>query len=232
MAAELTTDLAILERLAEPDGKDVVDIGCGPGALVRALTGRGARVVGIEISEQQLAAAIAHDDRNGARYLVGRAEALPLEPESVDVAIFMRSLHHVPPGRLTPALGEARRVLRAGGSIYVAEPLAHGDYFVLTSIVEDEREARRAAQQAIADAVLAGLERVTTVDYDVRVCLRDLDAFRARLVNVDLARAALFDERRAEIGELFERSGEPGEHPSERCFTVSMRADVLRAAAG
>jgi 2-polyprenyl-6-hydroxyphenyl methylase / 3-demethylubiquinone-9 3-methyltransferase len=57
----LTTDLSMLERLVEPAGKDVVDIGCGGGALVRDLTARGARVIGVEISEQQLAAAIARD---------------------------------------------------------------------------------------------------------------------------------------------------------------------------
>ena len=52
----------MLDRLAEPAGKDVIDIGCGGGALVRELTARGARVVGVEISEGQLAAELAQDD--------------------------------------------------------------------------------------------------------------------------------------------------------------------------
>jgi ubiquinone/menaquinone biosynthesis C-methylase UbiE len=244
---EVTTDISMLERLAAPAGKAVVDIGCGGGALVRELASRGARVVGLEISAEQLAPALARaaaapgaaaaqpaqpaQPAPTATYLIGRAQALPIDDASVDVAIFMRTLHHVPPPDLAKALSEARRVLRADGAVYVAEPLAEGDYFALTSLVEDELEVRRAAQQALAEASKAGLDRVTTVEYDVRLCLADLAALRARAVSVDPSRAAVFDARSHEIAEAFERLGEPGERPGERCFVQPMRADVLRPAA-
>jgi len=231
MERELTTDLWMLQGLVEPGGKDVLDIGCGGGALVRDLAARGARVVGVEISDERLAPAEARDRGSGARYLVGRAQELPLEDASVDLAVFMRVLHHVPPAGLIRALREAGRVLRPGGAVYVAEPLAQGDYFALTSLVEDELEVRKAAQNALAQAELAGLERVTSVDYDVRLCLPDLAAYRARTVSVNPERAELFDARRDEIAEAFERLGEPGEQPGERCFLQPMRADVLRSVA-
>jgi SAM-dependent methyltransferase len=227
-----TTDLEMLERLVTPAGKDVVDIGCGGGALVRDLAAGGARVIGIEISDAQLATARERDGGSGAAYLVGRAQALPLADASVDLAVFMRALHHVAPADLPAALREARRVLRPGGAVYVAEPLAEGDYFALTSMVEDELEVRRAAQAALAGAGQAGLERAQTVDYDVRVRLADVAAFRARTVSVDPTRAPIFDAREAEIAVAFERRGEPGERPGERCFVQPMRADVLRPAAG
>jgi hypothetical protein len=188
-------------------------------------------MIGIEISEEQLAPAIAHDGGSGARYLVGRAQQLPLADGSIDVAVFMRTLHHVPPADLTRALGEARRVLRPGGVVYVAEPLAEGDYFELTSLVEDELQVRAAAQNALAQASLAGLERVRTVDYQVRLCIADLAAFRSRTVSVDPGRAEIFDARQAELAEAFQRLGDAGERPSERCFLQPMRADVLRPAA-
>ena len=227
----VTTDLVMLERLVEPAGKDVVDIGCGPGALVRDLVRRMARVVGVEISEKQLASALAHDGGSGASYLVGTAQALPLEDASMDVAVFLRTLHHVPPPDLTRALREARRVLRPGGAVYVAEPLPEGNYFALTSLIEDELEVRAAAQQALADSALAGLARGATIDYEIRICLPDVAAYRARTVAVDPERAEIFDARRAEITEAFERLGEPGERPGERWFVQPMRADVLRPAA-
>jgi hypothetical protein len=223
------TDTSILERLVAPAGKDVVDVGCGGGALVRELASAGARPVGVEISEEQLAGARARDDGGGARYLVGRAEALPLDDASADLVVFMRSLHHVPPQHLEAGLREARRVLRPDGAVYVAEPLAEGDFFALTSLVEDEVEVRRAAQAALADAERLGLERAVTVDYDVTVCLPDVEAFRARTVSVDPERASVFDARRAEIAAAFAQLGTPGERPGERCFTVPMRADVLRS---
>jgi hypothetical protein len=249
---EVTTDLEMLERLAAPAGKDVLDIGCGGGALVRALAGRGARVTGIEISAEQLASALARAGKTvraaemttraaelttapataptNPRYLIGTAQALPLDDDSVDVAIFMRTLHHVPSPKLMTALGEARRVVRSDGVVYVAEPLTEGDYYVLTSLVEDEFEVRRAAENALREAGRASLERFTTIEYDVRLCLGDLATLRARVVSADPNRGPIFDRRVDEIAAAFARLGEPGERPGERCFEQPMRADVLRPA--
>lgn len=103
----------MLERLVAPAGKDVLDIGCGGGGLVRELASRGSRVVGLEISAEQLAPALA---RAGAQtavrvqtaapaqtaYIIGRAQALPIDDASIDVAVFMRTLHHVPPQTSRP----------------------------------------------------------------------------------------------------------------------------------
>ncbi|HEX4108772.1 MAG TPA: class I SAM-dependent methyltransferase [Solirubrobacteraceae bacterium] len=224
------SDLALLEQLVQPRGKDVLDIGCGGGSLVRGLVAAGARVVGLEISDEQLATARAGDGGSGARYVVGRAEALPLADASLDVAVFMRALHHVPPALLERALRECRRVLRADGVVYVAEPLARGDFFELTSLVEDELEVRAAAQQAIADAARVGLQRVHSVDYDVRFCLAGVEAFRERVVSVDPERGERFEAEREHIEQAFARLGEPGGRPGERCFCQPMRADVLRIA--
>ncbi len=223
-----TSDLAMLERLLEPAGRDIVDVGCGGGALVRGLRSRGARVVGVEISEQQLAPALARDAGSDARYLVGCAQALPLADASADIVVFMRTLHHVPATDLTPSLREACRVLRSDGVVYVAEPLAQGDFFALTSLVEDELEARAAAQAALAQAARAGLDRALTVEYDVRLSIADLAAFHHRMVSVDPERAAIMDAHAKDLAEAFERLGEPGERPGERCFVAPMRADLLR----
>jgi hypothetical protein len=112
--------------------------------------------------------------------------------------------------------------------VYVAEPLAQGDFFALTSLVEDELEVRRAAQAALADAGRVGLQRTQTVDYDVSICLDGVDAFRARTVSVDPERGPAFDARRDEIAAAFARLGTPGSRTGQRCFVAPMRADVLR----
>jgi SAM-dependent methyltransferase len=138
----------------------------------------------------------------------------------------------VAPADLGRALCEARRVLRPGGIVYVAEPLAEGDYFALMSLVEDEVSVREAAQRALAHAERWGLERVLTVDYDVVVRIADLAALRARIVSVDPARGPIFDARRARLTEALQRLGEAGERSYERTFVQPMRADVLRAADG
>lgn len=229
MPREASTDVAILARLVQPRDKAVLDIGCGGGALVRELAAAGARPLGIEISDEQLAAARDADGGSGARYLVGRAENLPLPDASIDAAVFMRTLHHVPVADMLPALAEARRVVGEGGVVYVAEPLAEGDFFTLTSLVEDEREVRAAAQRALAEAPRAGLARATTVEYEVSITLSDVEAFLRRTASVDPARAAVFEARRAEITAAFADLGVPGERPGERRFVQPMRADLLAA---
>src|SRR5579859_5720648 len=83
-----------LDALAPVEGRRVVDVGCGAGALVRALTRRGAEGTGIEIDERALAPALAAAPVAAERYRLGRAEALPLADRSVERVIFFNSLHH------------------------------------------------------------------------------------------------------------------------------------------
>jgi SAM-dependent methyltransferase len=227
---ELATDLSILQRLVAPVGKDVLDIGCGPGGLVRALAGAGARPVGLEVSEEQLAPALAADDGSGARYLIGRAEALPLPDACIDVAVFMRTLHHVPGAEMIPALREAGRVLRPSGVVYVAEPLPEGDYFALTSLVEDEREVRQAAQRALAHASDAGLRVAVQAEYEVEGRVADVNALRQRIVGAEPDRAPVFDARRDELTQAFARLGELAGDGGERRFRSPMRAVLLHPA--
>ena len=94
----------------------MLDVGCGGGTLARAMAAEGARVIGLEISEQQLARARADDDDSGVSYVVGYAQELPIADASVDIIVLMRSLHHVAPSDLDQSLVEFRRVLRPGGS--------------------------------------------------------------------------------------------------------------------
>jgi len=230
MTREVISDLAMLERLVAPSGKDVVDVGCGGGALVRALSDCGARVTGMEISESQMADAIAHDDGRGARFVVGRAERMPLEDASVDIVVFMRSFHHVPASDLGAALAEARRVIRPGGAVYVAEPLAEGEFFELTRMVDDETEVRAQAQAALGRAADAGLDRETTVDYHAPLTIAGVPGLRTRVVAADPARAERFDALEAKLAEGLERLGEPGDRAGEWRFLHPMRADVLRPA--
>ena len=229
---EVSTDLSMLERLVDPRGRKMVDIGCGAGALARALAVAGARVVALEVSEEQLAPALASDGGSGVRYMVGRAQALPLEDAAVDIAVFMRTLHHVPVEDMTQALREARRVVRPGGTVYVAEPLSEGDFWALTSMVEDEFEARQAAQSALAQVLDIGLEPVNTVEYEVRRRLAGVDQFRKLTVAVDPSRAETFTAHSSELAEAFQRLGEPGERPGERCFLSPTRVNVLQGEQG
>jgi hypothetical protein len=119
-------------------------------------------------------------------------------------------------------------VLRPGGTVYVAEPVAEGDYFELVSIVDDETDVRAAAQRALEDAGRAGLERVATVEYAVQGILSGVEAMRRRIVEVDPSRAEIFDVHSDELAAAFARLGTPTE--GGRAFTQPMRADLLAPA--
>jgi ubiquinone/menaquinone biosynthesis C-methylase UbiE len=116
--------LALLRpHLAGRARGDVLDIGCGTGALLPRLAAWNARVdrfVGLDPAPAMLreAAATARSISgagSAARvgFAAGEAEALPFAPASFDVAVSASALHYFPdPAR---ALVEARRVLRPSG---------------------------------------------------------------------------------------------------------------------
>jgi SAM-dependent methyltransferase len=162
--------------------------------------------------------------------LVGRAETLPLGDASVDVVVFMNSLHHGPERAMPEALRRARRALRAGGRVFVAEPQAQGDFYAMVKLVEDEDHVRSMARRAIDEAAADGLEPIATLEYDVAGWLPDVAALRRRIVSVDPARAARFDAHACELTAAFDRLGT--ERDGGRAFTQPMRVDLLRATDG
>jgi len=215
-----------LDELVDVHGRDVLDVGCGEGALARRLALAGARVVGLD----PLAVAIerardAVPASAAARFVEGSAEALPFPAASFDVVVFFNSLHHVAPGSLDAALAQAARVLRGGGVLYVQEPLAEGSFFELVRAVDDETEVRAAAQNALRRAQSAGrLVELASREALITVSL-DFDAFRARMVSVDPARAAELDGQEPALRAAFERLGRRVEDGYE--FDQPFRANLF-----
>jgi SAM-dependent methyltransferase len=184
--------LDVVDEVLAPAGRTVVDVGCGDGALVRALARRGATAIGIEVSAGQLARARAQEPVADERYLEGSGEALPLPDDAADAVVMLQSLHHVPPAAMDAALAEALRVAPVA---YVQEPLAEGPFFALVALVDDETRVRALAQEAIARS--GRVER--ELRFDVPVRIDGLDELRERIVGADPARAERFDARAGEL---------------------------------
>ena len=197
-----------LSALVPVEGRRIVDVGCGDGALVRALTKRGGIVTGIEIDARALAPALAAPAVASERYLEGRAEALPLEDGSVDMVVFFNSLHHVPLPLLDAGLAEAARVLVPDGILFVLEPIAAGDYFELTRLIEDETHVRAMAYEALGRAGDHGLNPAGEETYRNPLGFKDFDGFEARSIAVDPARASILAKHRASLRQKFEASAE------------------------
>ena len=111
----------------EGDSLTVVDIGCGTGALARdvAQHPRVRSVIGVDpsahfVSEAKtLAAGMPCSQK--MEFRVGMGNALPVGNGSADVAIIWTVLVHVPSEEVSKILAAARRALKAGGRILVAD---------------------------------------------------------------------------------------------------------------
>ena len=110
--------LDYVDQCAPLAGKTVLDIGCGGGLLAEAMAGRGAKVTGIDLSEEALKVARLHLKESGRQvdYRHVSAEALAAErPAGFDVVTCMEMLEHVPdPASIIRACST---LLRPGGQV-------------------------------------------------------------------------------------------------------------------
>ncbi len=104
----------------------VADIGAGTGYLTLELAKRAARVIAVDNSPQMLSIAREEVGKAGLaniEFLEGKAEALPLSAEAVDLAYANMLLHHVnePP----EVFKEIRRILKPGGQVIITDIAEH-----------------------------------------------------------------------------------------------------------
>ncbi|WP_448204610.1 class I SAM-dependent methyltransferase [Azospirillum sp. sgz302134] len=215
-----------LAEVLEPKGRTVVDVGCGDGSLVRHFAAEGARAVGIEIDEGQLARARKAEPVGEESYRVGRGEALPFEDGSVDAVVYSNSFHHLPVAVMSDALAEAARVLSPGGRLVVVEPIAEGPYFEAVRPIEDETEVRAAAFEALRHPPLP-LEPVGETVYVTVVRQRDADHFLSHVVAVDPARRERLPAVEAEMRRRFTAGGRV-EGDGMTAFDQPMRRTLFR----
>ena len=108
-------------------GLHAVELGCGTGYVSAWMARRGARVVGLDVSEKQLETARRLQREHGLDFELvhGNAEALPFENERFDFAIseYGAALWADP----SVWLAEAQRVLKPGALLHFLNmsPLAH-----------------------------------------------------------------------------------------------------------
>jgi ubiquinone/menaquinone biosynthesis C-methylase UbiE len=92
-----------------PSGARALDLPVGTGRMARRLESAGYRVTGADISLPMLR----ESQRAGRTPLVrGDAELLPLRDKSVDAAICLRLMSHLPPEARSAVLREMARVAR------------------------------------------------------------------------------------------------------------------------
>lgn len=100
-------------------GKRVLDVGCGGGLLSEGMATRGAKVVGIDLSERPLSVARLHLFESGLQVdyrEIAAEEIADAEPESFEIVTCMEMLEHVPDPAST--VQACARLLRPGGKAF------------------------------------------------------------------------------------------------------------------
>jgi SAM-dependent methyltransferase len=185
----IADELELLAGWLPLHGLDIVELGCGAAALARALLRRfpDSRVTGLEVDRRQHAKNLAAP-QDGLQFALGAAEAIPFPAACFDLALMLKSLHHVPVPAMAQALAEAARVLRPGGHLYVSEPVYAGPLNEVMRLFHDEGRVRAAAQAALEAAVATGAwVPVAEQRFDMPVHYRDFADFEQRQIQSTFA---------------------------------------------
>ena len=196
---ELTSRL--IRRLGVGTGSAVVDVASGPGTSALLLAREiDCNVVGVDLSPTSVAAATGAAAQAGltgqVRFMIGDAEALPLEDASMDGALCECALCTFPDK--DAAAAELARVLRKGGRLVLADIVAQPERLPdelrsLTAWVACVADARSADElSALLDRAGFAIESVERHD---DALARLLDAVDARLRVAALAWPDLLGDR-------------------------------------
>lgn len=176
---DLLDTLEVELALPYVSAREVLEVGCGTGLVLRKLAEHAAHAVGVDLSPGMLARARAR----GLDVHEGSATALPFPDASFDAAVSFKTLPHVPD--LPRALSEMARVVRPGG--------------VLIAELYNPRSVRHLAKRWLpAGRVGAGTERDVYVRFDDRRALeralpRGCTVERARGIRTLVPVAALLE---------------------------------------
>ena len=153
---DVLTDLVPLGR-----GLKIIELGCGNARLLAELLQRcpACEALALEVDAVQHAKNLARLPdalKDRLRFVQESATAIPAEDGGFDLALMLKSLHHIPLHAMQTALTQTWRVLKPGGWLYVSEPVYAGALNDIVKLYNDEGVVRAAAQAALDEALRDG----------------------------------------------------------------------------
>ncbi|GAA2413866.1 hypothetical protein GCM10010191_24620 [Actinomadura vinacea] len=182
----LTGTSSLYERVAARLGGDVLDIGCGEGALSAVPAEAPVRIVGLDASATMLRA----HPRPAVR---ATAVRLPFKDGTFDAAVAVNMLYHLDDP--VPAIREARRVLAPGG-LFIAPAISRYDSPELAHVWRREPTCFDAEEAPDIVARVFGRGRVEVERWDAPlITLPDQEAVRDFLTARQVAEASVLAGR-------------------------------------
>jgi SAM-dependent methyltransferase len=233
----IDNELEVLSDLVPLDNQHIIELGCGSARLLRDMlvahpTSQG---LALEVDERQHAKNLTQP-QDRLTFAAGGAQAIAQPDASFDLALMLKSLHHVPMPLMDQALAEVARVLRPGGYLYVSEPVYEGEMNEVVRLFNDEGVVRAAAQRAL-DAALnpaqgpaqgpALWQAAREMRFMTCVSFRDFADFELRMMRPTFADHQLDDAKVARVRAAFE----PHMTPTGVDFVRPMHVRLLRRTA-
>lgn len=202
-----------LARVGLQPGWDVLDVGCGVGAFLRLVAGRGARPHGIDASEALLD--LARSRLPGADLRHGDMEALPYDDDAFDLVTAFTSLFFA--DDIVAALREAGRVAKPGAPVVVTVwgPHELNDLEAVKAIIRPYFPPRPADAPAEPDYAMpgvlkrlaeqAGLDPQVVFDTTSAYVYEDAETVRRAMVAPAGIAILVGPDREAEVKDAIER---------------------------
>ena len=150
-----------------------VDVGCGTGRFASLVTRRVPKVVvvSLDLSEQMIRNRREKHAAVVPRFVVSKAESLPLPDDSVDLVTILFTLHHLAVDARRAALLESWRVLKTRGlliSCDFAPSSCRRDLTIVRRIIEAHACVAELARDPVESAIVrAGFSSVTVDTFGI-----------------------------------------------------------------
>jgi len=118
--------IGLLDEFSEKvnEGK-VLDAGCGPGRDTQYLTEKGLNVTGIDLAEGMIQHA--KENKKG-KFRLMNVKDLEFPKNEFDGIWCNTVIHFFPPEQMPEVIGELKRVLKPGGTVYISLKIGNGTF--------------------------------------------------------------------------------------------------------
>lgn len=168
------------------EGDIVLDLGSGAGFdcfLASKRVGDTGKVIGVDMTEEMIEKAKSNAERNGYKnveFRLGEIENLPIDDNSIDVAISNCVINLVPDK--VKAFSEIYRVLKSGGKIYLS------DIVLLENLSEGLKNDEELLAGCVGGALLRDdyLNIIKKTGFEVNILSEDKDISKRQYQDIPL----------------------------------------------
>lgn len=121
----------LMALLAPLQDKEILELGCGFGRFSVYLAKMGAKITGVDVGPQLIAASktLAEVNQVECKFEEANIVNLPFKSNIYDILIGIQVLHHLSDRDVCDALRESHRVLKPGGTAIFYEPVENSRVF-------------------------------------------------------------------------------------------------------